>query len=81
MSLNIPKGHVAHWRKTDKGYSVEFERFLAADQIKYDARARDAERGSAKLLEAMRDVFAAFALRHGVTLRDSQLMLMNGEGL
>lgn len=45
-------------------------------------RAReDAERGSGLLNDAMRAQFETFALKHGVTVRDAGLLLMNGEGL
>jgi hypothetical protein len=40
-----------------------------------------AEIGSDQLANAMRKQFLTFAARHGVTVKDATLLLMNGEGL
>lgn len=39
----------------------------------------DAERGSERLYDAMRDQFLRFAARHGVTVHDAMLFCMNAE--
>ena len=35
----IPPNHVAHWKQTDKGFEVEFLRFLTPGQAKMRASA------------------------------------------
>lgn len=37
--------------------------------------------GSSRLSDAMRKQFLRFAARHGVTVTDARLLLMNGVGL
>lgn len=40
-------------------------------------RTTDAEQGSQKLADAIREQFFRFACRHGVTMEDAKLLCMN----
>lgn len=54
---------------------------ITQDTRSWHSAITDGERGSQWLFDELHRQYLDFALKHGVTLKDAELLLMNGVGL